>query len=147
MTDGSSVYGVAIPQSGVLAYRRRGERLQVLLITSKDSGRWVPPKGHIAPGLSPRQSAGKEAYEEAGVEGVIDQQPIGHYHYRKTDEKGGRYCRVELYAMRVERLSGGWPEKKLRSRKWMSISMAAHAVWEEELGDLILEFGERMRAM
>lgn len=134
-----------IQQSGVLAYRRRGQRLQVLLITSRDTGRWVLPKGHIAPGLTPRQSADKEAYEEAGIEGVVARKPLGHYHYRKSDKKGGRMCRVELYPMRVERLVRSWPEKAVRVRKWMSVRTAADSVWEEELGDLLLEFGERMR--
>lgn len=134
-----------VQQSGVLAYRRRSDRLQVLLITSRDTGRWVPPKGHIAPGLTPRESADKEAFEEAGVVGVIERRPLGYYHYRKSARKGGHMCRVELYALKVERMARTWPEKAVRTRKWMSPRTAAAAVWEAELGALILEFGERMR--
>ena len=133
-----------IAQSGVLPYRRRGSGLQILLITSRNTGRWVPPKGHIAPGLTPRQSAHKEAFEEAGVVGVLARNPVGHYFYRKSDVKGGALCRVELYPMQVERLVRSWPEKAVRARKWMAFRRAADAVWEEELGDLILEFGEQL---
>lgn len=132
-----------LTQSGVLAYRYRRDRLQVLLITSRDTGRWVVPKGHVAPGLTPRQSAGKEAFEEAGVAGVLDRHPLGYFEYRKSKVKGGRMCRVALYPMLVETVSRSWPEKSQRTRKWMSCRMAAEVVWEDALGNLILEFSQR----
>tara|TARA_R110002167_G_scaffold60368_14_gene170602 strand:+ start:260 stop:703 length:444 start_codon:yes stop_codon:yes gene_type:complete len=132
-------------QSGVLAYRQRGEKLQILLITSRDTGRWVMPKGNVARGLTPRRSAGKEAFEEAGITGVIARRALGHYYYRKSEQKGGRICRVELFPMQVMRMAGVWPEKSMRKRKWMSCSAAARSVMEADLGELIRDFSKRKR--
>lgn len=136
----------ALSQSGVLPYRRRDHELEVLLITSLDTGRWVPPKGNIDSGLTARQSAGKEAFEEAGIRGALSEDSIGSYVYRKSDPKGGSLCRVEIYAMKVTALESEWPESAMRRRQWMSPERAASSVAEPDLRELILAFarnGER----
>ena len=73
-----------ITQYGVLPYRVDGEGgVQILLITSKERGRWVVPKGNPIPFLLNYESAAREAFEEAGVEGRISTVPIGSFRYEK----------------------------------------------------------------
>src|SRR5690606_4821481 len=66
--------------------------IEILLVTSRQRGRWIVPKGWQATGLSPSRSAAREAFEEAGVIGPIGPDPIGSYRYAKLLEHG----RVEL---------------------------------------------------
>ena len=126
-----------IEQSGVLPYRRGEFGLELLLVTSSDTGRWVPPKGNLEKGLTPRQSAAREAHEEAGLRGKVARKSIGRYRYRKSEIKGGYLCRVEVFPMEVSGLDPEWPEMGLRSRCWFPVKDAAIAVAEDELGDLM----------
>lgn len=131
-----------IQQSAVLAYRLRKKGLQIAVVTSLDTGRWVMPKGNVEAGMTPWDSAAKEAYEEAGLEGDVTGDLIGTYLYRKTELKGGGLCKVEVYPMKVSRARSSWPEKRWRKRKWMSLEAAAEAVDEDDLAELIAKFGE-----
>ncbi len=132
-----------VPQSAVIAYRRRWWRTRVLLVTSMNTGRWVLPKGHIEDGMTPGESAAKEAREEAGVDGVVDPHSIGTYDYDKNDRKGsGGPRRVEVFAMSVTRVMRDWPEMYMRQRKWMSVDAAIAAVDEKQLKKLLARFGE-----
>jgi phosphohistidine phosphatase len=70
-------------QSAVIPYRRGPNGLEVLLVTSRKGKRWVLPKGVVEPDLTPAVSAEKEAMEEAGVRGAVDDEPLGTYEYRK----------------------------------------------------------------
>src|SRR6476620_6477998 len=77
---------VTIPKSqyAALPYRRRAHSLvEILLVTSRDSGRWVIPKGWPIPGLAAHNSAAREAMEEGGVLGQVGDHAIGIYHYNK----------------------------------------------------------------
>ncbi len=103
-----------VRQSGVVPYRFTGDGLQILLITSSSGTRWVVPKGQIAPGLTPLESAVKEAYEEAGIVGVTGSHPVGAYEYLKRGAR--RIC--DLYPMSVARMLAKWPEMG-RERLWM----------------------------
>ena len=76
-------------QSAVIAYRRQKQEMKIVLVTSLETFRWVLPKGNIETGLSPRESAAREAYEEAGVEGEVARRSVGTYEYVKTELKGG----------------------------------------------------------
>ncbi len=133
-----------IAQSGILPYRGRDDTLEFLLVTSVRSRRWVIPKGHIESGLTPRQSAEKEAFEEAGVNGRITPERIGYYLYNKDDVAGGSPYQVEVFAMQVLDVMESWPEDVSRKRKWMSPADAAAAVAEEDLGKLILSFAANL---
>ena len=77
-----------LQQAGVIPYRFEAGALQVLLITSRGSGRWVIPKGGIEKGFSPAQAAAREAYEEAGVKGRISDAPLGSFTYSKRLRSG-----------------------------------------------------------
>ena len=119
-------------QSGVIPYRFKRGRMQVLLIRSSSDKRWVIPKGIIEPDLSPAASAAKEALEEAGVEGRVHRASIGSYERRKW----GGTCTVEVFLMAVETIHSDWAES-YRRRQWMDVDEAAASVEEKELRRLI----------
>jgi phosphohistidine phosphatase len=120
-------------QSAVLPYRRHGEDLEVLLITSRRGKRWILPKGIVEPGLTAGASAAKEALEEAGVAGDPAEAPLGSYRYRKW----GGTCDVEVYPFRVWTEMDDWAESGMRRRRWLSLSEALRRVEDERLRSII----------
>ncbi len=120
-------------QSGVIPVRRRNGRTEVLLVSSRSGRRWVIPKGVVEEGLSPADSAAKEAWEEAGVRGSVDENALGRYCYGKW----GGVCRVEVFLLSVREQSEIWPEQAARHRRWMRPEEAAGLVREKDLADLI----------
>ncbi|MDT8856728.1 NUDIX hydrolase [Paracoccaceae bacterium Fryx2] len=129
-------------QYGAVCWRVMNRKVEVLLVTSRETGRWVIPKGWPIPGLSPEDSAAREAFEEAGVEGRVDSDCIGVFSYDKALGKpsGPRQivpCVVAVYALRVERLRMTFPERDQRRRKWFSPEKAARKVAEPELQHLL----------
>jgi 8-oxo-dGTP pyrophosphatase MutT (NUDIX family) len=128
-------------QSAVIPYRHGIDGLEVLLITSRKRKRWVLPKGVVEPGMTPADSAAKEAFEEAGIEGTVDGRPLGSYRYRKW----GGTCTVEVFAMRVAEETAGWPEADIRTREWVPLADAAGRVEEADLKRMIAELVERAR--
>ncbi len=131
-----------ITQYGVLPYRMDPEGgLQILLVTSRQTGRWVIPKGNPIAGLTPYDSAAREAYEEAGIEGEVAEAAIGAYRYRKRIRFGiPRLARVKVFPLRVTRELPQWPEAHQRRRQWFAGAAAASAVDETGLRRLILGF-------
>ncbi|MCP5364943.1 MAG: NUDIX hydrolase [Hyphomicrobiales bacterium] len=123
-------------QSGVIPWRRTDDGIQVLLITSRKKKRWVLPKGVVEPGISPAASAAKEAMEEAGIAGLVEDQPLGTYRYQKW----GGTCTVEVFAMKVMEEMMTWPEDSFRSREWISIAEAKDRVDEAELKAILISF-------
>lgn len=108
-------------QSSVIPFRIRNRRMEILAVRSSGKRHWVVPKGIADPGLSPRDSALKEALEEAGVRGRIVGDPLGRYTYPKW----GAQCSVEVYAMQVEHElpERDWEEKH-RGRRWVAPDVA-----------------------
>ncbi len=128
-------------QYGALCWRLTRGVVQILLITSRDTGRWVIPKGWPMPELSPELGAAREAWEEAGVEGVVSPDCIGLFSYDKDMGPDMAIpCVVAVYPLRVTRLAGKFPERKQRRRKWFSIDQAASRVVEPELRAIIATF-------
>lgn len=127
-------------QYGVIPTRFSAEGgVEVLLITSRETRRWVVPRGNPVLGLSPVDSAAQEAFEEAGIRGPVDPVPFGRYGYEKRRRNGALLpAEVQLFRMRVVELCDDWPEKGERERRWFARSEAAAAVAEAELADLIL---------
>lgn len=129
-------------QYGAICWRRKGDRIDVLLVTSRDTGRWIIPKGWPVKGLSPEGSAAMEAFEEAGVEGEVSPVCVGVYSYDKTLGKGPGPlttvpCVVAVYPLRVHRLLARYPESHERQRKWFPAAKAATKVAEPELRALL----------
>lgn len=112
--------------------------MEVLLITSRDTGRWVVPRGNPIAGKSPAESAAQEAYEEAGIVGPIEREAIGAYSYDKRRRLGRVVpATVHLFRMHVAEERDDWPEKGQRERRWFPAEAAAAAVQEDELAGLI----------
>lgn len=113
-------------------------RVRVLMVTSRDTGRWVMPKGWEMDGKKPWRAAEIEALEEAGAKGYIGHDMIGTYRYPKIMDNGQIVpCLVRVYPMIVETLLRDWKERKQRVRKWFSPKAAAKRVDEQELADLL----------
>lgn len=128
-------------QFGALPFRR-GEFVEVMLITSRDTRRWVIPKGWPMKGHRPHGTAAREAFQEAGIRGTIETVPIGSYLYVKRGLGGKSWpCTVLVFPLRVRVERDSWREKEERSRQWFSYIEAATAVEEPELRSLILAFG------
>lgn len=125
-------------QFGALCWRMHRGRAEVLLITSRDTGRWVIPKGWPIAGKDPAQSAAQEAWEEAGVTGASGHEALGLYAYAKTRRtKEALPCVVTVYPLRVEALAARFPERKERRRRWFAADRAARLVDEPELRALL----------
>jgi len=132
-----------IQQYGVLPFRPHADGgVEILLITSRESRRWVVPRGNPIAGLSPPLSAAQEAFEEAGIFGDVEIDPLGRYRYDKRRPSGDvDEAEVELFAMRVVEILDDWPERTQRERRWFSRQEAAAAVAEADLAALIEAFG------
>ena len=128
-------------QVGALVWRFEKSVLQVLLVTSRDTGRYVIPKGWTEKNLSDPEAASNEAYEEAGVLGDITNEPIGGFAYIKIVGPGFALpCVITVYAMECRTLLEKWPEMRERTRAWMTLDQAMASVEEPELKLLIESF-------
>lgn len=111
------------------------------MITSRDTGRWIIPKGWSMPGKSCHRAAEIEAWEEAGVEGHVEQEALGSYTYLKqVTKKKPITANVLVHSLQVSRVASHYPEAGQRKRKWMSPKKAAAIVREPALKELILTF-------
>ena len=118
-------------------------------MTSRDTRRWVIPKGWPIGREAPYASAAREALEEAGVVGKAGRDPMGVYTYEKHRANGSiAICDVQVFPLEVERQQEEWPEKDQREVRWFSLTDAAKAVHEPVLSDIILaaqELSSRIR--
>ncbi len=132
-------------QIAALPIRRDGKgNIRVLMVTSRETGRWVMPKGWTMDGKKPWAAAEIEALEEAGATGHIAKEAIGTYDYDKVQEDGNLLrCRVYLYPMVVQKLKRNWKERAERKRRWFSLKTAAKAVLEPGLSKLLLQIDKK----
>ncbi len=125
-----------------MPYRRSGksnDRIEILLITSRDTGRWVLPKGNPIFGLSSRRAVAIEAEEEAGVRGTVAKKPLGQFPYRKwTNSTTFAIAEVEVFALKVRKQLTKYKEQTERERRWVDRAEAATMVDEPELRDILL---------
>ncbi|WP_113133212.1 NUDIX hydrolase [Hyphomicrobiales bacterium] len=136
-------------QYAALCYRirKKTKALEILMITSRDTGRWVIPKGWPMQGKRAHEVAEREAYEEAGVKGHVQKSTIGFYLYQKRMDHGLKISvKVQVHALEVDDLAKHFPEEGRRQLEWVDYKEAASRVAEPSLKDLILAFGERMAA-
>ena len=128
-------------QVAALAYVKRKDGLQVLLVTSRETGRLVLPKGWTEKGMKDAAAAELEAYEEAGVKGNVSKSPVGSYNYTKIIGPGfALACKVDVYPLEVKKHLRTWPEKSQRERIWLSQEDAALRVAEPELAEILKRF-------
>ena|SRR5215204_3770089 len=132
-------------QTGALPWRiGPKKRVEVLLVTGRRSRRWTIPKGWPMAGKSLAEAAAVEAFEEAGVKGKVDPEPLGAFNHTKQSVPFGTLeVRILVHPMNVERELAKWPELGQRRRKWFSVKEAAEKVDSEELRDLIIQSAER----
>jgi 8-oxo-dGTP pyrophosphatase MutT (NUDIX family) len=120
--------------------------LEILLVTTRRSRRWIIPKGWPIKGLKPPRSAAREAFEEAGVRGKIGTKSVGVFTYDKLlDEHGIQVnCEVKVYPLLVKRQSEFWPEIEQRRVEWFEPSKAVSLIGEKKLKTLVAKFARRV---
>lgn len=129
-------------QVAALPYRTNAKgQVEVMLITSRETKRWVIPKGNHIVGLKPHEAAAEEAFEEAGLTGIGCPTALGAFDYEKRLSRGGvRPTTVEVFPIAVICQAEVWPELGERECRWFGISEAAEAVDEPDLKAMISEF-------
>ena len=131
-------------QFAALPYRISGDGgLEILLITSRTSRRWIIPKGWPMGQLAPHKVAALEAMEEAGVLGRIEKQSIGLYRYDKLLASGVvASCSVEVFPLGVRKQKASWPERKRRERQWVGVDEAILQISDADLVPIIRSFSQ-----
>jgi 8-oxo-dGTP pyrophosphatase MutT (NUDIX family) len=130
--------GAARPQIAALPMRRdENGNVQILLITSRETQRWIIPKGWPMKGRTNSQAAAQEALEEAGVAGRVRKKPLGKYLYWKRTQANFELCEVSVYALEVKRQLETWREKDQRQARWFALEEAADRVEEPGLSAIL----------
>ena len=112
--------------------------LEILLVTSRDTGRWIIPKGWTSKRIKDFKAAAREARQEAGVKGKILRDAIGTYRYIKRELGNGALIEVRVFLLKVSKRCKRWPEKRERRRAWFDLKVAASKVSDPELSTLIV---------
>jgi 8-oxo-dGTP pyrophosphatase MutT (NUDIX family) len=134
-------YRVGNVQYAALPWRRAHGVLEILLVTTINSRRWIVPKGWPLDGRSPAECAAREALEEAGVQGEVAAEILGTFHYKKLRKSGETVpCKVHVFAMEVVRQRRKWAEKRSRETLWCLPEEALARVSEPGLRRLIAKF-------
>jgi 8-oxo-dGTP pyrophosphatase MutT (NUDIX family) len=136
--------GDAPRQSGAIPYKIVQGQVVFLIVTSRRTGRWIFPKGAPIDGLSPREVAAREAFEEAGVEGAVGDEPLGSY--RTVKVKGVRRVgfEVDMYPLAVGTQHETWPEIGQRHRHWVLLAEARRLLSDPRLAELAAELQARL---
>jgi len=126
-------------QFAAIPFKVAPEGLRVLLVTSRETRRWVVPKGWPIRGLKPREVAAREAFEEAGMIGtIVGKHPIGSYHYSKQFTADREMlCHVSVFLLSVDHQADEWPEKAQRECRWVDPIEAARMVQEGGLAEIL----------
>jgi 8-oxo-dGTP pyrophosphatase MutT (NUDIX family) len=129
-------------QYAALPWRRAPDgSIKVLVITSRETRRWVIPKGWPMKDRTPAEAAAQEAYEEAGVIGEAGPTPVGSYGYGKRLRAGAvQDVTVTVYALEVFVEQLAFPEQGQREKLWTTPDEAAGLVDEPELKALLQAF-------
>lgn len=129
-------------QVAALCYRGKGHDKEVLLVTSRGTGRWILPKGWPMADKAAPEAAAQEAWEEAGVKrGKLGQEPIGAFSYEKELDNGViAPCEATVFPLKVKELADEFPEADERNRTWVAPREAAKMVSEPGLKRLLRTF-------
>lgn len=118
-----------VEQIAALPWRWRRGHLEVMLVTSRTNHKWLLPKGWLIEDLGPSGTAAREAFEEAGIEGLVSPQPIGSFRYFKVLNDGQRRpAQAVVFGLQVSHLRKSWPEDHQRERAWFRLDDAARSV-------------------
>lgn len=127
-------------QSGVLAYRNGAKGLEVVLVTSRRTGRWVLPKGSVDPGMTPEEAAAQEAFEEAGLVVAPGAPAIGAYRLPKIRPPLIWTVEVTLYPMPILEVHDNWLESDQRQRLFVTPEDAMIMLSDPEIAGLVRLF-------
>jgi 8-oxo-dGTP pyrophosphatase MutT (NUDIX family) len=133
-------------QYGALPYRFTSmAALEILVVTTRQSRRWIVPKGWPIKRLTPSKSAAREAFEEAGVRGKIGARAIGIFRYKKTAGENGADpdYEVKIFPLLVRRQSATWPEYGQRVVQWVDPEKAISLIRDPELKTIVEKFAKR----
>lgn len=122
----------------------QNDKVQLLLITSRGTGRWIIPKGWPVDGATPAEAALQEAWEEAGVDGRVQGNTLGIYSHTKQDDGELMPCVVAVFPVKVRALKSKFPEAGQRKRQWVSRKKAASLIDEPELRQIVMHFDPRL---
>jgi len=136
---------VAERQSGVIPYAIVEGQPVFLLVTSRQRGLWIFPKGRIPEDMEPWESARREAHEEAGVEGEIATRPVGSYRAWKTRGVRRFVIEVDMYPLRVEHQHDAWRETGERHRHWVTLAEATRLITDKQIVELVRSFARQLR--
>jgi 8-oxo-dGTP pyrophosphatase MutT (NUDIX family) len=130
---GAGILNKIIQQAGVIPFVFDKE-LKVMIITSRAFPyRWVLPKGHIEEGQSPQNTAIREAFEEAGICGVVSHIPAGAYDYHKFN----RNYHVLVYMLKITEILDKWPEQAFRKRRLLPLEYALKALSDANVREIV----------
>ncbi len=130
-------------QVAALPWRKGAAGAEILLITSRDTGRWVLPKGWPEAREPLSMAAAREAVEEAGLTGTISHVEAGRYFYAKGLASGEEVpCEVLVFPLQVESMADKWKECRERERRWVPAAEAVGMVREPDLGSIIARFSD-----
>lgn len=133
-------------QYAALCYRRTSDRdaIEILVVTSRDSGRWIIPKGWPMKQKKPHEAAAIEALQEAGVRGKVRKTPVASYTYLKMLDDGDVVpCIVDVFQIEATDQAAKFKEKGERMIAWVGPEEAARRVREIELKSLLVDFKPR----
>ena len=127
-------------QAGVIPFRRKRNGIEVCLIRDKGRRRWKIPKGFVDPGDTPRRTALKEAWEEAGLRGRLVGEPIGSYQYAKWNLD----LTVTVFLMEVNKIADEWEESGSRARAWAALDDALARLRKHPVKPLLTRVSRRL---
>lgn len=134
-------------QFAALPYRPNAKSTKVCMITSRETGRWIVPKGWPQRGMEPNELARLEALEEAGLVGKVESEPIGSFRYPKILKDGSEVdCTVTVFPMLVTKEKKTWPEMRQREKRWLKIEKAAELAGDDGLSTLLLDFAGKIKS-
>ncbi|WDZ81740.1 NUDIX domain-containing protein (plasmid) [Ensifer adhaerens] len=127
-----------VVQAGAICYRkaRGADGYDVLLISGKTNQRWGIPKGHLEVGETTKAAAAREAFEEAGVVGTPTEHSVGGFTYCK--DSSALIYRVRVHLIAVHSIASDYPERDLRSNRWVPASIATYEVGQPGLRKLLV---------
>ena len=134
-------------QSAALPFRVGADgSIEVLLVTSRTRRRWILPKGKVAFGMLPHRSAAREAMEEAGVVGEIEDAPIAEFMTAKQQPNGtSEMIRVRVFPLAVSSELQRWPEDHQRERRWLPLKRAIKSVEDPAIRTVLKRFADARR--
>lgn len=124
-------------QHAALPFRMTETGPRILMVTSRETRRWIIPKGWAKKNVEPQDMAAIEAFEEAGVRGKVKKKPVGEYRYdKRLDDGSSVVCDVTVHALEVTVELPDWPERTQRERRWFTPAEAVVVVSEPGLVDI-----------